>query len=164
MPEALKSSEFRVEKTRKAVVLTLSTRETIRGNFFVAGANPHLTGPERVGDLLNAEEGFLPFEVLGDSGGHTVLYNRAQILTVALPDNEASLDPGYDVATRRMISVGLSNGERVSGAVRVYRPGGRDRVSDWGRHGEQFRYLETAEVTLIVNVAHVIDVREVFES
>jgi len=47
--------------------------------------------------------------------------------------------------------------------VRVYRPEGRDRLSDWSRHGDQFRYIESSDATFIVNVAHIVEAREVFE-
>ena len=85
-------------------------------------------------------------------------------MIVALAEDEASRDPGYDVATRRFVSVLLSNGQRVVGAVRVYRPEGRDRLSDWARQPETFRYIETSDTTLIVNVAHIVEVSEVSES
>jgi hypothetical protein len=46
--------------------------------------------------------------------------------------------------------------------VRVYRPEGRDRLSDWARQPEHFRYVETPDdTTLIINVAHIIEVSEV---
>ncbi|MFI5179098.1 MAG: hypothetical protein ACHQO8_11065 [Vicinamibacterales bacterium] len=157
-------SEFRVEKTRSLAVLTLSNGETVRGCFFVAGASARSAGPERVCDVLNAEPGFFPFEVRDDAGTRTVLYNRGQIVVVEVEDREARRDPGYDVATRRVVSVRLSTGLRVVGAVRVYRPEGRDRLSDWARQADQFRYVETDDTTLIVNVAHVIEVSEATES
>ena len=58
---------------------------------------------------------------------------------------EAQLDPGYSVATERAVRMLLSNGERVEGQVRVYRPSGRDRLSDYARAPEVFRYVETAD-------------------
>ena len=92
-----------------------------------------------------------------------MLYNRAHVVLVALEENEASLEPGYNVATRRFVSILLSNGQRVVGAVRVYRPEGRDRLSDWARQPETFRYLETSDMALLINVAHIVDVSEVPE-
>jgi len=35
------------------------------------------------------------------------------------------------------------------------------RLSDWARHGARFRYVETADATVIVNIDHVIEAREV---
>ena len=80
---------------------------------------------------------------------------------VALAENEARRDPGYDVATERFVSVLLSNGERVTGSVRVHRPEGRDRLSDWARHADAFRYVEMGKTAVLVNIAHVIEVSEI---
>jgi hypothetical protein len=164
MPIEPEISEFRVEKARSQAVLTFLNGETVRGCFFVAGASAHSTGPERVCDMLNAETGFFPFEVGVHAGAHTVLYNREQIVTAAVEDREARRDPGYDLATRRVVSVRLSTGRHVVGTVRVYRPEGRDRLSDWARQPDRFRYVETDDTTLIVNVAHVIEVSEATHS
>lgn len=161
MAEDVTASEFRVEKQRANAIVTLSTGQVMRGCFFTAGGSAGRAGPERVGDLLNADAGFLPFEIHGGVHARTVLFNRRHIVIVALDDNEAARDPGYEVATRRVVSVLLSNGERVTGAVRVYQPEGRDRLSDWARQREIFRYVETAQATLIINTAHIIDVSEV---
>src|ERR1700674_5291799 len=82
-------SEFRVEKQRTHATVTLSTGPSKRGCFFVAGGSPLHRGPERVSDLLNAEDGFFPFEIHGADGVRTVLYNRANLVMVALTgDND----------------------------------------------------------------------------
>ena len=154
-------SEFRVEKERVDALITLSNGGSAPGHFFVAKASAHTAGPERVGELLNAEPGFFPFETLDGPKTRTVLYNRRQVIMVALSENEARRDPGYDVATERHVSVLLSNGNRVTGSIRVYRPEGRDRLSDWARHADTFRYVERGETTLLVNIAHVIEVSEI---
>jgi hypothetical protein len=154
-------SEFRVEKARVDALITLSNGDSAPGHFFVAKASAHTAGAERVGELLNGEPGFFPFETLDGERTRTVLYNRRQVIMVALADNEARRDPGYDVATERLVSVLLSNGHRVAGSVRVYRPEGRDRLSDWARHPDTFRYIETDEATLLVNISHVVEVSEV---
>ena len=79
-------------------------------------------------------------------------------------DDEARRDPGYAVATRRVVSILLSNSQRVDGEVRVYRPEGRDRLSDWTRQPEVFRYVEATDATYIVNAVHIVEVTEVFGS
>lgn len=158
-------SEFRVEKAKAAAILTLSNGAKVGGVFFVAGSSATHAGPERIADVLNAEDGFFPFEIDGPGGPQAVLYHRAHVVTVALVNNgEPQRDPGYAVATRRFVSMLLSNGSRVTGAVRVYRPQGRDRLSDYARAPETFRYLETPGGTLIVNVAHVVELMETEET
>lgn len=161
MQTSAAASGFRVEKERIDALITLSNGDSAPGHFFVARNSAHTSGPERVGELLNGEPGFFPFETLEGSGTRTVLYNRQQVIMVVLTENEARRDTGYDVATERWVSVLLSNGERVDGSVRVYRPQGRDRLSDWARHADAFRYLETGDTTVLINIAHVIEVSEV---
>jgi hypothetical protein len=153
-------SQFRVEKHRAAADLTLVTGTTVSGSFFLADSLPSRGGPERVGDLLNGESGFFPFE---KADGTTTLYNRAHVVMVALPPgmNEAELDSGYDVATRRVAMMVLSTGARVAGTVAVYRPSGQDRLSDYARSDEQFRYVVSATRTLIVNCSHIVELCEV---
>jgi hypothetical protein len=153
----VESSQFRVEKHRSHAVVTLTGGAAVIGYFFLAEAGPTLPGRERIAELLNSESGFFPFE---DEDGRTILYNRDHLVSVEVSDDEARRDPGYAVATARTVSVLLSNGQRIDGSVRVYRPEGRDRLSDWARHGQRFRYIETADATFIVNVDHIVHVRE----
>lgn len=145
-------SEFRFEKRRVEAVVCLTGGDTAHGSFFVAG--------ERVGELLNQESGLFPFEVKTGDGIQTVLYNRAHVITVAVSESEAARDPGYAVAKRRDIWIVLSDGRRIRGVVRVYRPEGRDRLSDWARQPETFRYVDTDEGALLVNAAHIVAVTE----
>jgi hypothetical protein len=159
-------SEFRIEKRRVETELTLATGATVRGCFFLAGARATRTGPERVFDLLNAETGFFPFERQAVDGPQTVLYNRSQLVLVTLVDEavEAMVEAASTVAKEQEIRMVLSNGRTVAGRVRVYRPVGHDRLSDYARAPEAFRYLETPEATLIVNTGHIVELRETIET
>jgi hypothetical protein len=146
------SSAFRFEKRRIEAAVTLVGGESTRGSFFVAG--------ERVGELLNQEAGFFPFEIHAGDRTHTVLYHRAHVISVVLSEPEAARDPAYAVAKRRDVWMMLSDGRRLRGVVRVYRPEGRDRLSDWARQPETFRYVDTDEGTVLVNLAHIVAVTE----
>lgn len=153
-------SGFRFEKIRVKATLTLAGGETVSGCFFVADSASH-DGFERVAELLNSENGFFPFEIGLDGEVRTVLYNRAHLLLVEVQDHEERSIAGWNVAVVRDVALLLSNGQRIDGVVRVQRPVGRDRVSDWLRQAEMFRYVEAADVTLIVNAAHVVSITEV---
>ena len=154
-------SEFRIEKQRAEAEVTLSGGGSLRGAFFLAGSSSNHLGPERVADLLNAEKGFFPFETSANETD-TILINRAHVVSVKLLErtNEPQLDPGYDLATERRVSMLLSNGMTLCGAVRVYRPQGRDRLSDYARSPDVFRYVESPDGTFVVNSAHIVDLRE----
>jgi len=135
-----------------------------RGCFFTADHDQRHNGHERVADLLNTEPGFVPFELHEGHDICTVLYNRAHIVLVSLTEREERNDAGYDVAVPRVVSILLTTGDRLLGTVRVHRPLGRDRLSDWARQAESFRYVEVADSTVLVNTAHVIHISEVSES
>jgi hypothetical protein len=154
-------SQYRVEKERIDAIITLANGDSSPGYFFVARASARHSGPEPVGELLNGEPGFFPFGIDDADGPRTVLYNRRQVVMVAIAGDEARREPAYEVAPQRLVSVLLSNGQRLSGVVRVYRPEGRNRLSDWARHADTFQYVETGEMTFLVNLAHVIEVHEV---
>src|SRR5262245_11745957 len=158
MPALQASSEFRIEKQRVDAVLTLARGTRVNGHFFLAQASPVLDGRERVGELLNLASGLIPF---AETEGHTVLYNRDHIVMVQMSEEEARWDPGYSVATARTVSMVLSTGALLRGTVRVYRPEGRDRLSDWARERGRFRYVETTDATFLVNVDHIVHLREV---
>ena len=154
-------SAFRVDKHRAAATLILSDGKSVAGWFFLADSCRDHAGPERIKDLLNGDRGFFPFERNAAGGRRTALYNRDHVVCVQLEgDDEPHRDPGYDIATRRAIAMLLSNGRRLNGLVSVYRPQGRDRLSDYAHSPEIFRYLETADGAVIVNVQHVLELEE----
>jgi hypothetical protein len=157
-------SEYRVEKRRLPAELTLTSGPIIHGCFFLGASSATHAGPERVVDLLNGEKGFFPFELTRPAGGaaETVLYNRAHVAVVKLADTiEAQLDPGYDVATERRVWIRLSTGTTVAGTVRVFQPMGRDRLSDYARSPDTFRYIEAGSETFVVNMEHVVELRQI---
>lgn len=134
------------------------------GNFFTSAGSFRHSGQERIGDLLNAESGFFPFETLGEDRPRTLIYNRAHVVAVTVSSDEPRQDPGYGVATRRSVSILLSTGQRLNGTIRIHQPAGHDRLSDWSKNQDQFHYLETEASTYLVNRAHVVEISEVLES
>jgi hypothetical protein len=155
-------SQFRVEKRRASAEVTLSTGGGLRGAFFLAASGVTQTHPERVADLLNGDAGFLPFAAGADGNETMLLLNRAHVIAVKLLDAvpEAQLDPGYELATERQVGLLLSDGTRLVGVVRLSLPPGRDRLSDYARTPEMFRYLETDAATFVVNTAHIVEMTE----
>lgn len=155
-------SDLRIQKHRAKATLTLTTGATIEGCFFLASCRAGFAGPERVGDLLNAEAGFFPFECDVEGAPRTALFHRSQVVDVRLLEDtgEVRLDPGYDVAIERRVRIVLTTGRMLEGAVRIYRPKGKDRLSDYARGPEVFRYVETPAGTVIVNSAHIVELRE----
>jgi hypothetical protein len=154
-------SRYRVEKSRVKAALTLSNGATVHGCFFTSGDSRTNRGPEGVRDVLNGESGFFPLEVTDADGARTILFNRSHVVFVLLTDrNEPYRDPGYDIATPRTVAMLMSNGTRLRGAVRVACPEGHDRLSDFARADEAFRYLEAEDATYIINIRHLVELAE----
>jgi hypothetical protein len=153
-------SDLRIEKQRNDAVLQLTTGETVLGKIFTSSGTLHHSGPERIGDLLNAEPGFFPFEAQSASGPRTAIFNRAHVVTVMIAKDEPREDPGYAVATSRSVSMLLSTGQRLSGVIRIHQPDGYTRLSDWLRNRNQFHYVESEGQVFLVNGAHIVEVSE----
>ena len=154
-------SQYRFDKIQVPAELSLTQGTPVSGSFFVAGSAFDHDGPERVGDLLNGRTGlFLPFM---RTDGTTALYNRAHIVVVRLGAGVRELedDPGFAVVKKRRVSIVLSTGEALAGTMPIYRPPGRDRLSDYSQFEEAFRYLVMADRTLLVNTAHVVELTEI---
>jgi hypothetical protein len=152
------SSEFRVQKSRADATLTLANGTSIHGCFFISGNSRTHAGPEGVKDVLNSEAGFFPFD---SDGSTTILYNRDHLVFVELEDrDEPRRDPGYEVAIEKIVTMLMSNGTRLRGSVRISRPHGSDRLSDFAQGPEAFRYLETDAATYIINVHHLVELAE----
>jgi hypothetical protein len=151
-------SQFRFEKHQVAASLILSTGAIRHGCFFVFASLTH-GDPERVGDLLNSEAGFFPFQ---HDDGTTAQYNRSQLVMVRLPPGvgEVELEPDFAVALRREVAVTLSTGTIVDGTVLVNGPAGHERLSDYVRASRQFWYVLTSGGTLIVNSSHIVALAE----
>ena len=156
----LDASNFKIEKTRAAAELVLATGATVRGHFFLWARSHSHHGPDRIGDLLNEDARFFPFQ---RDDGQTALYNRAHVVQVCLPPDavETRIEPGYDVATRHRVTMLLSTGQRITGTVSVYLPDSHARLSDYARSEQTFRYVEIGPHTVIVNSAHVVELREI---
>ena len=158
-----RSAGLQFEKQRAFARILLSNGERRDGCFFVAGVSAWHEGPERVGELLEKHEGFLPLESNAGTDARTFLINPSHILMVELDEDEARSDSGYAVARRQPVSLLLSSGQRITGVVHVHRPEGHDRLSDWTRQPGRFRYVETTSGTCLLNASHIVEVSEIPE-
>jgi hypothetical protein len=159
-------SDLRIEKRRVTVTVTLTAGHHFTGSLFLSGQAATHAGPERLIDLLNAEDGFVPFELVSPLGGRqTLLLNRAHISLVHAQSagDDLAEDPGYQVAAKKSVTLHLADGDSVTGVLRVERPAGRDRLSDLVSDETGFRYLESATGILAVNLAHVVHITPLSE-
>ncbi len=155
---------LRFEKHRAHARIVLTGGREHDGWFFVAGAAARHGGRERIADLLESNAGFVPFEMATGAGVETRLINPRHLVYVVLGTEEVDLHAEWVGGRRQPVTLWLSNGTRLVGVVYVDRPEGHDRLSDWTRQPDTFRYVESSEGLLLVNAAHVVDLTEADES
>ena len=84
-------SDYRIEKVRRTVEVTLTNGHRLDGDVFVRTANRFRSGPEEPLDLLNDDEPFLPLVL---TTGAAYLVQKAQISVVGtrLPQGDDTMD------------------------------------------------------------------------
>ena len=159
-------SEFRIEKRRAEATLTLTTGATVHGCFFLSASSASHAGPERVADLLNGEAGFFPFELNRDRAAlHRPVQPHARRAGVAAeaPSKRSwtRLQP-RDRARGPHAPVQRQHGRRGGSAS----TGRADAIASATMRESRklFRYVETADGTVIVNADHIVELRETTEA
>ena len=142
---AKRTNEYRIEKNRHPVTLTLLGGESIVGAMFVQGQARHRSAREDPGDILNEPEPFFPLET---QTGETLLIPKARVLEVVGDMPSQQLTAGGPGVT---IAVTLVGGAVRTGAVFLDTPGPAPRPLDFLNHlPERFFALHgTSEVRLI---------------
>ena len=90
-------SDYRIEKVRRPVEVTLSNGHRFDGDLFVQTSTRFRTGPEEPLDLLNDDEPFLPLVL---TTGAAFLLHKAQIAVVGTP-----LPEGDDAIDRALVGM-----------------------------------------------------------
>ncbi len=123
----------RVSVETRQVELVLVNGDRISGEFFLQLQGMHLTGPQRVGEVLNAEESFLPLRI-ADS---VRLINLDQIVAVYTAA-EGEFDPLLTLGEEHQIQVTPVVGESLQVKIHVNLPSGRNRAKDFLNQPKRF--------------------------
>lgn len=113
--------EFRVEKIRHNVDLTLVTGERMVGTMFLEPIAKNHAGAQDPRELLNGEEAFFPFE----TGGALILLAKDQVKLARYPVGRELI--ALRTTAGRVI---LSDGQSVEGAIIVEARTEADRLLD----------------------------------
>jgi hypothetical protein len=153
------TDDYRIEKTRRPVEVTLANATRLEGDVFVQPFARFRSGPEEPLDLLNDEgETFLP---LGLPNGDVLLVQKSQIAVVGaeLPDVDDSVDRGV---VGMHVELALIDGSVLNGSifpeVRLGRPRLVDILNDTK---QQFIALFGSERLQIVNRALIAHARPI---
>jgi hypothetical protein len=150
-------SEYRIEKFRYPVIVTMAGGERIEGDMFVQAYARFRTGPEEPPDILNGDEPFFP---LVDGRGDTLLIAKDQVMEVEAVVTEEDDEFRRAGLRPEMIEVTLVGGSALQGAVHVEVAADRPRLLDFlNRFDERFLLLQTTDGVHLVNRRYIARVR-----
>jgi hypothetical protein len=120
--------DYRIEKERLAITLTLIGGEQVSGHIFVQPLAYAHRGREEPIDLLNDPEPFFPLEV---NGGEMLLVAKDRVVEVS--GIKTAEDDEVRRATARMalLQVTLTGGIVHFGSMRLELPSDRPRLLDY---------------------------------
>jgi hypothetical protein len=149
--------DFRIQKERLEITLTLIGGEQLRGRIFVQPLAYPRHGREEPIDLLNEPDPFFPLEV---DGGEMLLIAKDRVLEVS--GIRAAEDDEVRRASARMalLEVKLTGGIAHFGSMQLELPSGRGRLLDHlNGCTERFLTLYTDRDVRLVNRALIERVR-----
>ena len=145
-------SDYRIEKVRYPVELTLASGDRLQGDIFLQAFARFRAGPEEPLDVLNESERFLPLEL---SSGELLLVQKQQIAVVAtaLPETDYAAETGI---IGMHVDISFVFGETRRGSVFPELRADRARLVDFlNRTPLHFLPFFTADQLLLVSVAHI---------
>jgi hypothetical protein len=158
MPTLHGMSDYRIEKVKRRVEVTLANGRRLDGDVFVQGVARFRAGPEEPLDLLNDADPFLPLVL---TTGEAYLVQKTQIATVGteLPERDDAVERGV-VGMR--VEITLVDGSAHTGSIFPEARADRTRLIDVLNDGRQsFHSLFTSTQLRLVNRQHIAYVRPV---
>jgi len=142
---------YRIETTRKAVILTMLGGEEVRGNVFIHFSSYRPFELEDVSELFNADSPFFPLELDSDE---VILIAKERVAEVAADRGEAPSDlaPRDPPSPTALLQVVLVGGEVRLGSIRLDAPPARARVLDYlNALTSRFLTLYTSNEARLIN-------------
>ena len=138
-------NERKIKKESLEVFFKLSDGNEIRGNVFLRLHEANHTGPQRVWELLNAKDPFIPVE----THRKVIFLNSSQIVS-AMIRSELEEDELVKLGEKRTIQINTILKEEVEGDIFVSLPEDRHRVKDYLNQSEKFFLLFQPDKILYV--------------
>lgn len=144
----------RIEKETRTVEFELSDGGRLTGEVFVGQFDSHHTGPQRVGELLGGESGFLP--VRASDGVHLL---NTRLIVLARISATVERDELMTLGEKRFVRLRLAQSRELTGDIYVAVESG-NRVSDFfGQSLRFFPLFQNDEITY-VNRDFLLDVQD----
>jgi hypothetical protein len=145
-------SDYRIEKVRRRVDITLASGKRLEGDMFLQAFARFRAGPSEPLDVLNEHDAFLP--LLLDSG-ELVVVQKSQIAVVAtdLPEGDDAVETGL---VGMHVSITFTHGDTLTGSLFPEVRADRPRLVDFLNSTPlRFFPIFSTDRVHIVAVAHV---------
>jgi hypothetical protein len=142
---------YRIETTRKAVILTMLGGEEVRGNVFIHFSPYRPFELEDISELFNSETSFFPLEL---ENAEVILVSKERVAELAADRSEdpSDLPPRDTPSPTALLQVVLVGGEVRLGSIRLEAPPDRARVLDYlNALTSRFLTLYTSNEARLIN-------------
>jgi hypothetical protein len=142
---------YRIETTRKAVILTMLTGEEVRGNVFIHLSSYRPFELEDVSELFNSDATFFPLEL---DSGEVILVAKERVAEVAAnrADGASDQNPSEGPIPTALLQIILVGGEVRLGSIRLEMRPDRARVLDYlNALKSRFLTLYTSNEARLIN-------------
>lgn len=137
------------------VELVMVNGTTISGETFIQLHGAHQVGMQRIGELINSDEDFLPVR----RDGVVELVNLEQVVSIATAATE-EFDPLLELATKHDIQVEPAGGSILDVRIHVDLPGGQSRVKDFLNQDKRFLHFVREDQVIYIARRKIMRVRD----
>jgi len=142
-------SDFRIEKGRTSVLLTMAGAGSLSGEMFVQSYSRRGDSPENPEDILNDAEPFFPL-ALGD--GNTLLIAKEQVLEAHLEDAVGEEPERRTGVRAAAVELTLAGGTARTGTLYLEVRADRPRLLDFlNKYEQRFFLLHSSDGVRLIN-------------
>ncbi len=156
---------YQIPKRSVLAEITLAGRTPLTLRLFLSEQAATRTGGERLSDLLNGPDGFLP---ASDSENRVVFLHRQAVLCLSVDadsefggEHASAEDLAPEHAINIQVEILMDNGECITGNLRYLMPEGSRRLQDLLNQPQKFLILRDGERAHLINKGHTLRVTQV---
>jgi hypothetical protein len=146
------SDELKVPKRRVQVEVLLPGGGMRQVTVFLSDFASHHGGPERLSDLLNGPDEFVPAL---DAQTDTMTFLGRGSIAAARVAPEWEIDPALAGSEEHEVEITLVEGMQLRGTLRYALPPGRTRLLDHLNDAQSFVRLEERDNIALINKRHI---------
>lgn len=145
----------KIVKNQRSVLFTMVDGSMLEGKVFLSLYDACHLGPQRVGELLNRADAFIPVQ----TANGTIHLNIMNVVDACTPIQEEQNEL-MTLGERHRVQITTSLGTVIHGEVFVDLPHDRCRVSDYLNQGDRFCRVCLPEEIVYIGSRFIISVRD----